>query len=176
MGIAMQNKAVFLDRDGVINRETGDFVYETDKFSFNPGIFDSLLRLQENGFMLIVITNQSGVSAGRYTHKHVGRIHAKMIEELSSRGIFISAVYYCPHHPSTGKCLCRKPKSLLVEKASARFDIDPSRSFMIGDRERDTEAASGAGVKGFLINSNAPIDWCVDIIVSEKATDSKSPL
>ncbi len=163
----MQNKAVFLDRDGVINRETGDFVFETGKFEFIDGIFDALHKLQKSGFMLIVITNQSGIATGRYTHQHVGEIHEMMLRELSLQGISIAEVYYCPHHPSTGKCLCRKPESLLIEKAIARFNIDPARSCMIGDRDRDIEAAAKAGVKGFLIKSNEPVHRYVDEIIKE---------
>lgn len=148
--------------------ETGDFVFETGKFEFTDGIFDALFRLQEAGFMLIVITNQSGISTGRYTHQHVDRVHAMMLRELSSQGISITEIYYCPHHPSTGKCLCRKPECLLIEKAIARFNIDPARSWMIGDRDRDIEAAAKGGVKGLLINSNEPIHQCVNEIIREK--------
>lgn len=162
-------KAVFLDRDGVINREPGDFVFEQEDFKLNGGLIEALLKLKEAGFIFVVITNQSGIALGRYSHEQAGKIHSILKEQLSAAGVDIAEIYYCPHHPSRGKCLCRKPGSLMVEKAIGRFNIDPSLSFMIGDRERDTEAASAAGVRGILIKTNESLLNYVNIITGKQS-------
>lgn len=158
------NKAVFLDRDGVINREKGNYIFNPGDFEFNEGIFKNLSLLRDNGFLLIIITNQGGIARGLYTHEQLDKLHIYMNQRMVENKIEISEIYYCPHHPSTGKCLCRKPESLMIEKAISRFSIDRSHSFMIGDNERDTEAARRAGVKGILINANEPLDNYLDII------------
>ena len=163
--ILKKNKAVFLDRDGVINREKGDFVYEPEEFEINTGVFETLKLFTERGFILVVITNQSGIAQGRYSHAHVNRLHSMLKEQLSRHGIDLAEIYYCPHHPSAGKCLCRKPGTIMLEKAIARFNIDPSLSYMIGDRERDTEAAAKAGLKGILINANDSLIKYADAII-----------
>ncbi|MFP4365915.1 MAG: D-glycero-alpha-D-manno-heptose-1,7-bisphosphate 7-phosphatase [Bacteroidales bacterium] len=161
------NKAVFLDRDGVINREKGNYIFNIEDFEFNEGIFKNLALMRDNGFFLIIITNQGGIARGLYTHEQLNNLHAYMNKYMAVNKIYISEIYYCPHHPSTGKCLCRKPESLMIEKAISRFSIDRSRSFMIGDNERDTEAARRAGVKGILINANEPLDKYLDIIIGK---------
>lgn len=165
---SMTNKAVFLDRDGVINREMGRYLFKRDEFKFNEGIFKNLALLRDNGFIFIIITNQGGIALGLYTHDQLEKLHDYMNKCLAENEINISEIYYCPHHPSAGKCLCRKPESLLIEKAISRFGIDRSRSFMIGDKERDTEAARRAGVKGILINANEPLDNYLDIIIQKR--------
>ncbi len=162
-----KRKAVFLDRDGVINHETGNYVFMPEDFVLNRGITEILTRFRRHGYMLIVITNQSGIALGRYTHDHVDRIHDLMKKQFAGHDIDFAEIYYCPHHPSTGKCLCRKPGSLLVEKAVARFHIDPALSWMIGDKERDIEAAQHAGVKGLLIKTNEPLLQHADIILND---------
>jgi D-glycero-D-manno-heptose 1,7-bisphosphate phosphatase len=149
-----KSRAVFLDRDGVINRETGEYVYTPEAFEFNEGLFQALKILRDRGFILVVITNQGGIGQKLYTHKHVETINELLRTKLLAQGIEITEVYYCPHHPVSGNCLCRKPGSLMIEKAIARFNIDPSLSFMIGDNERDIKAAEKAGVKGVLIKAN----------------------
>lgn len=147
-------KAVFLDRDGVINREKGSYIFEPGEFDINAGVTEALRIFRDRGFILVVITNQSGIAQGLYTHAHVDKIHCILREQFKLQGIDFAEIYYCPHHPSTGKCLCRKPGSILIEKAIGRFGIDPSLSYMIGDRPRDIEAAERAGIKGILIDSN----------------------
>ncbi|MFO7923237.1 MAG: HAD family hydrolase [Bacteroidales bacterium] len=161
-----KNKAVFLDRDGVINREKGDYVYKPEEFVINRGVLKALKKLRKDGFLLIVITNQSGIAQGRYSHNQVEKLHEILREQLSAHNIELTEIYYCPHHPSAGKCLCRKPGSLMIEKAVARFNIDPALSFMIGDRERDIEAAAGTGVKGILINTNESLLNYIDKIIN----------
>jgi D-glycero-D-manno-heptose 1,7-bisphosphate phosphatase len=104
--------------------------------------------------LFIVITNQSGISKNIYTHNDVRLLHEIMKEKLQKHSIIIEDVYYCPHHNETGKCLCRKPGSLLFEKAIVRFNIDVNKSLMFGDKERDIIAAESVGIKSILVKPN----------------------
>lgn len=149
--------AVFLDRDGVINRERGEHTWRLEDFEVLPTVADALRLADERGYLRIVISNQSGIGLGLYTHAEVERLHTYLHAHLAAEGAAINAVYYCPHHPQQGRCLCRKPGSLLLERAMARYGIDAERSVMIGDRERDVQAATAAGVKGILVPTNAPL-------------------
>jgi len=149
------NKAVFLDRDGVLIRERGDYNYLPEHFIINNGVFDALRFLLNKNFLLIVVSNQSGVSKGIYSIDDIEQFHQRLISEFIKNKIIISEIYYCPHHPDNGLCLCRKPLSLMLEKALARFEIDPEKSFLIGDAERDAQAAITVGVKPHLIKPNA---------------------
>ena len=103
------------------------------------------------GLLVIVVTNQSGIGLGLYDHSDVERLHTYLHRQLALQGAQLDAVYYCPHHPSQGRCLCRKPAGLLFERAVARFGIDSSRSLMIGDRQRDLDAAATVGIRGKLV-------------------------
>lgn len=162
----MKNKAVFLDRDGVLNRELGDYVCRTEDFQVLEHNFLPLKKLQDSGYLLIVITNQGGLAKGWYTQEILDNMHMCLKEAYAANGIQLADIYYCNHHPEyNGKCLCRKPGSLMIEKALARFEIDPSRSYFIGDRERDVIAGEQAGVKGILINSDQPISEVLDQIM-----------
>lgn len=151
------NKAVFLDRDGVINTERNDYVWKVNEFVLNNTVQESLAELKRRGFLLIVVTNQGGIDKGLYTKNEVEQCHKKMKDELAKSGVTLDEIYYCSHHPDFSNCICRKPDSLFIEKAIARFDIDTAASFFIGDRERDIQAAEKAGVRGILINCNAPL-------------------
>jgi D-glycero-D-manno-heptose 1,7-bisphosphate phosphatase len=152
-----QTKAVFLDRDGVINYEVGDYIMRLEDFKILPHVITGLKKLQELGFLLIVVTNQGGIAKGLYTHQTFQSMHDYLDKELEKHQIKITEVYYCPHHPITSECLCRKPGSILVEKAIAKYGIDPSLSWFIGDKQRDMDAGAAAGVKGILIEPNE--DW-----------------
>lgn len=148
------NKAVFLDRDGVLIRERGDYNYLPEHFIINDGVVEALQILQQKNFLLIVVSNQSGVAKGIYTNEAVQQFHDKLSAELKMDGIIFSEMYFCPHHPDVSLCLCRKPLSLMLEKALARFQINPAESILIGDAQRDIDAAQSAGVKSFLIKPN----------------------
>lgn len=162
------HKAVFLDRDGVINDGTKYYTYTVEDFIFNSGIFEGLTLLQQHGYMLIVITNQSGIAKGIYTVGDVDTVHAFMVQEFEKRGITITQVYYCPHHPDVEACMCRKPGTLLFEQAIQTYDIDTVQSFMIGDSMRDIEAAQKVGIQGILISKNESIiPYCKTIIGNE---------
>jgi len=147
------NKAIFLDRDGVINVERG-YTHRLEDFVILPDLIEVLQLFQQKGYLLIIVSNQSGIAKKLYTQKDVEVLHAYLLGELTKNNIRLSEVYYCVHHPDVSKCICRKPDSLFVEKGLARFNIDPKKSYFIGDKERDTEAAEKAGVKGILIEAN----------------------
>lgn len=157
-------KAVFLDRDGVINFDVSDYTWLVSEFHFLGGVFEACREFQQKGYLLIVITNQGGIAKGMYTHRDVDVLHEHMVNAFTKEGITITEVYYCPHHNAVGNCLCRKPGALLVEKAIARFDLDPSASYFIGDRERDVLAGEAAGVKGILIDVNTGLSSVKSLI------------
>jgi D-glycero-D-manno-heptose 1,7-bisphosphate phosphatase len=148
-------KAAFLDRDGVLIKERGDYNYLPEHFIINDGVTEALKYLQEKSYLLIVISNQSGVAKNVYTLETIEWFHQQMIDQLAESGIKFSEIYYCPHHPTAGLCLCRKPLPLLFEKAIARFQINAAESFLIGDAQRDADAALQCGVKPYLIKANA---------------------
>ncbi len=159
------NKAVFLDRDGVINMERGEYTWKPNDFVLNKGLSKSVKLLKDSGFIVVILSNQGGVAKGIYSVKDVLKLHEIMQKELSSFETAVNDIFFCPHHESTGKCLCRKPGSLMVEKALAIYKINPSESFMIGDSERDIVAAERAGVKGILIKANESIyEYCRKIV------------
>ncbi|MEX0968621.1 MAG: HAD family hydrolase [Bacteroidia bacterium] len=158
-------KAIFLDRDGVINRERGEYTWKIEDFEFNPGLAEALRELQSRGYKLIVITNQGGVAKGLYDLEQLQQVHRYMVDALKSEDIHIADVYYCPHHPSVGNCLCRKPNSLMIERALKQHDISTGSSYMIGDKDRDCEAAAGAGVNAILITPNDNLGSYLNLIV-----------
>lgn len=150
------NKAIFLDRDGVINVERG-FTFRLDDFVILPDLIDMLKWFREKGYLLIVVSNQSGIAKELYSQQDVENLHTFLNDELKKSTIFLDEIYYCIHHPDVSKCICRKPDSLFIEKALARFDIDPKKSYFIGDKDRDIEAAEKADVKGILIEANSSL-------------------
>ena len=150
-------KVLFLDRDGIINMERGQYTFRKSDFTFTNNLCSFLTKFVNQGFKLIVVTNQGGIDKGLYSKKDVEELHAWMLNELKSNGIDVLDVYYCPHHDSIQKCLCRKPKNLLFEKSVARYGIDTSHSLMIGDSQRDIDAAATLGINGYLFDANP--DW-----------------
>lgn len=153
----MKNKGLFLDRDGVINHDPGDYTYSLDEFHILPTVIPALQLAQEKGYKIILITNQGGIAKGLYTAATVDQIHDHFRKVCTENGVNITAIYYSPHHPDLGNSLSRKPGSLMVERALARYDIDPTRSVMIGDRDRDVICANGAGVRGILLPVNGDL-------------------
>ncbi len=149
------NKILFLDRDGVINREIGNYIIHPDAFELNPAIAPIISKAKELGYKVIVVTNQGGIGKGLYNHEILKAIHQKMMDGLAALGVSVNEIYYCPHHPAhDGKCLCRKPGSLMLEKALAKHKADASICIMIGDTPRDMEAAAAVGVRGVLVEPN----------------------
>ncbi|UYZ63481.1 D-glycero-alpha-D-manno-heptose-1,7-bisphosphate 7-phosphatase [Hymenobacter weizhouensis] len=160
---AATNKAVFLDRDGVLNREIGDYVWEPDKFIVLPGVPEALARLKQAGYYLIVVTNQAGIAKGLYTAANVQACHAKLQHAC---GDLLDALYYAPSHPSVSESLLRKPDSLMLEKALARFRLDPAQCWIVGDRLRDLEAGARVGVRGILVGhteAGTQAPWAADL-------------
>lgn len=161
-----RNKAIFLDRDGVVNKERGDYTWLEKDFMLNDGLVQALKTFQDAGFLLIVISNQSGIAKGIYSKEDVELLHRHLINTLKKEGIGLLEIYYCPHHPTVSKCLCRKPDSMLLEKAIARFGIDPQKSWFIGDAQRDTEAGQKAGVRSLQIKPNSSLLEILPVILS----------
>jgi D-glycero-D-manno-heptose 1,7-bisphosphate phosphatase len=159
------NKAVLLDRDGVINREREDYTYRIEDFAVLPDVVPALKILQGKGYILIIISNQGGIGKGIFTIPDVEKMHGHLLAHLIKNGIYLKEIYYCPHHPDSGNCICRKPDSLMVEKALARFDIDRDKSYFIGDKERDVLAGKKVGVKGILIKSNSSLLDAIKTII-----------
>lgn len=147
-----KRKAVFLDRDGVINHDSG-YVYKASELSFIDGVFDACYALQKAGYALVVVTNQSGVARGFYTERDVIVLHEWMHREFWAHDVNIDQFYFCPHHKVDGlgdyrkDCQCRKPKPGMLLKASEDFALDLSQSIMIGDRESDVIVGQNAGVR-----------------------------
>lgn len=152
------NKAVFLDRDGTVNEETG-YLADLSKLRLLPGAGAAIRRLNEAGFQIVLVTNQSGVARGYFPESLVHDAHALLCKMLKSEGARIDAVYYCPHHPTAGNspytvdCDCRKPKTGLIDRAVKELDIDRGHSYMAGDKWSDVELAQRAGVHAVLVTS-----------------------
>lgn len=149
------NKAVFLDRDGTINVDK-HYLYKAEDFEYLPGVVEALRIFQAEGYLLIVITNQSGIARGYFTERDYGRLDQWMKENLERKQVHLTASYYCPHLPDARvlqyrvECNCRKPGIGLFEKAAREYGIDLMESYAIGDRLRDL-AVCKKGCKGFLV-------------------------
>ena len=140
-------KALFLDRDGVINVEK-EYLYKIEDFEFIDGIFELCNYYQNLGFIIIVVTNQSGIARGYYTEDDFDKLTSWMIGKFRAQGIEIKKVYYCPHHPDiSGKCNCRKPNPGMITSAGEDFNIDLKKSILVGDKERDIQAGLRASLK-----------------------------
>ena len=159
------NKAIFLDRDGVINRERGEYTYRIGDFEILSGLIDSLKRFREKGYLLIMITNQGGIARGIYTHADFEKVTNHLISELNKKGVELKDYFYSPHYDASGRSLSRKPDSLLIERAIAKYNIDKSKSYFIGDKERDIFAAEKAGVIPIKIESNQLLNEIEDKIL-----------
>ncbi len=146
------NKAVFLDRDGVINERLPDGRYVTrwDEFAFLEGVPDALRLLRQAGYLLVVVTNQRGIGRGLMTEGDLEEIHRRMREVLAGEDVILDAVFHCPHDLDA-RCRCRKPAPGMIEEAMARLGIDAASSLVVGDSESDLEAGRAAGVDGILI-------------------------
>lgn len=150
-------RGLFLDRDGVINRELGTHCTSLDEFEVLPGVPAAIAEADRAGWAVVVITNQSGIDLGLYDHGTVDRMHGYLHHMLREHGTQLAGIFYCPHHPQHGRCLCRKPGGLLLERAAARYGLDLQRSVMIGDRERDVQAAESVGARGILVEANSSL-------------------
>ena len=159
----MSRKAAFIDRDGVLNEERA-FVHRIEDFVFVPGAVEALQALQAAGYLLVVITNQSGIARGLYSESDYLALTQHMRERLAAAGIRLDAVEYCPHLPDAPvsryrlECDCRKPKPGMLKKAIETLAIDPGASFLVGDRLSDIEAGRAAGIgRCFLVRTGHPL-------------------
>lgn len=159
--LSNKQKAVFLDRDGTINKYIG-FLRNIDDFELIDGVAEAVKKINASGYLAIVVTNQPVIARGEVTFAQLEEIHNKMETELGLKGAYLDAIYYCPHHPHRGydgevpelkiDCDCRKPKPGMLLKAAQDFNIDLSSSYMIGDGENDIKAGIAAGCKVILVN------------------------
>lgn len=158
------NKAIFLDRDGVINHDPDDYTYKLEETTILPGIIEFAKAVVEKGYIIIVITNQGGINKGRYGHADVQTVNNFISSEFLKHGVEIKDFFYCPHHSALEKCLCRKPDALLIERGLYKYNVNPAQSYFIGDKWRDVECGEKAGVKGIKIDVNVISDYLIDLI------------
>ncbi|MEJ2670740.1 MAG: HAD family hydrolase [Deltaproteobacteria bacterium] len=145
----MSHPAVFLDRDGTINEEMG-YINHLSRFKLLPQAVPAIRRLNEAGFKVVIITNQSGAARGYFPPALVTEVHAHLKKLLAEGGAHLDGIYSCLHSPAEN-CACRKPKPTLMQQAARDLDLDLARSYAVGDRYRDVETAANAGVKGILV-------------------------
>lgn len=155
-------KALFLDRDGVINRERGEYTFKITDFEILPDLVETLKEVQNQGYLIIVITNQGGIAKGLYTEKDVMACHQLLVKTCIHQKVEITDIFYSPHHQDFSRSLDRKPDSLMLEKAMAIYNIDASQSFFIGDSERDIIAGEKVGITSFLIPKNTSIRFILN--------------
>lgn len=154
----MTRPALFLDRDGVVNRDTG-YVYEERHFVFLDGIFDVVAAAQQAGYLCVIVTNQAGIGRGYFTEQHFQSLSAWVSRQFVKHGGRIDRTYHCPHHPDFGisqykvRCECRKPRPGMLLQAAKDLNIDLGRSILVGDKATDIEAAWNAGVTTRLLLS-----------------------
>jgi D-glycero-D-manno-heptose 1,7-bisphosphate phosphatase len=165
------NKAVFLDRDGVINKDTG-YVHLVDDFEYIEGVFEACLALKQMGYLLVVVTNQSGIARGMYSEDDFHSLTEWMDWNFADKGVELDGIYYCPHHAENGigeykvDCDCRKPKPGMLIDAANFLKIDLSQSVMVGDKADDMRAAKAADVPvRILVRSGKVIDETQDATV-----------
>ncbi len=167
--------AAFLDRDGVLNVDHG-YAHRPDQLEWVAGAPEAIRLLNEAGYIVIVVTNQSGVARGLYSEAAVRQFHTHMQDALLAQGTHIDAFYYCPHHPEgtvkelAVQCRCRKPGPGMLEQAAQEWPIDLGRSFLIGDRDNDIVAAAAFNVRG--IKFNAGESSLIDLVRRELATST----
>ncbi len=149
----MKNKTVFLDRDGVINEQRIDHIKNIDEFKIFSGVGEAIKLLKEKGYLVIIITNQSVIGRKIISETKLEEIHLKLKNYLKQYNTYVDSIYYCPHTPEQN-CNCRKPKPVLLIKASEDFNIDLGESYFIGDSEGDLTAASEAECKGILLKKD----------------------
>jgi len=157
------NKCIFLDRDGVLNVEQGDYTFLPENFIIPEGVPEAIRKIKAAGYLAIGVTNQAGISKGLYSREQMNICHNILMKKTEN---LIDKIYYSPYHPSFSESLTRKPETLMLEKAIAKYDIDPSKSWLIGDRARDIECGQRMGMKTILI-SNKQLDRCKPDFVAD---------
>jgi len=158
-------KTIFLDRDGIINRNRDDYVKNIEEMEILPNVPQAIRLLNSKNYHVVIISNQSAVNRGLLSIKTLNRIHEFLLEKLKEHGASIKAIYYCPHRPDES-CTCRKPKAGLIFKAVEELDIDLKNSIMIGDRDSDFLAAKNAGIKFVLMETDGDLLATVNLILT----------
>jgi D-glycero-D-manno-heptose 1,7-bisphosphate phosphatase len=154
----MKQPAVFIDRDGTVNEQLG-YINHESRFVIFPCVAEAVKLLNDNGFLAILVTNQSGIGRGYYPEDLVLELHDRLRDHLAEIGARLDGIYYCPHHPHAEleafreECRCRKPRTGLIDQALKDFDIDMPRSYVVGDRFVDIDFAGRAGLKGVLVKT-----------------------
>jgi len=168
----MAQAAIFLDRDGTINIDY-DYIHTIDEFHFIDGVIETCAEFKKMGFLLVIITNQSGIGKGIFTIDQFNKLTEWMDWSFADRGVELDGIYYCPHAPEQG-CNCRKPNPEMICAAASDLDIDLNKSYMVGDKLSDVLAGNAARVKRtVLVRSGQPIgpgtekmaDWIIDSLV-----------
>ena len=161
----MKRRAVFIDRDGTISEEVG-YINHPSRFRVFPFASSAIKLLNESGWLAIVVTNQAGVARGYFSEEMIQTVHEGLRRDLERDGAKLDGIYYCAHHPSVGEppyrfdCDCRKPKPGLINRAIEEFEIDPSSSWMVGDRYSDVELARNAGIhSAFVLTGYGRGEW-----------------
>jgi D-glycero-D-manno-heptose 1,7-bisphosphate phosphatase len=155
------NRAVFLDRDGVITREPPVYAHKPEQLNILPSAAAAIRLLKENGYKVIVVSNQAGIAKGYYREEDTEIFNRLMREELAQTGAYLDGIYYCPHHPEATvpeykkKCACRKPEPGMLLKAAAEMDIALKQSFLVGDKMSDIEAGKRVGCYNIAVRSGA---------------------
>jgi D,D-heptose 1,7-bisphosphate phosphatase len=168
-------KAIFLDRDNTLIRDTTGYFHDTGNVAFLPGVPEGLKKLQDAGFSLFVVTNQSGIGRGYFPESDTVAVHQKIIDLLKKEDVIIEKIYYCPHAPEEN-CACRKPKPFLVLKAAQEYGIDLAKSFFIGDHMKDMEAGRSAGTMTVLVGSPENISSPVIDILARDVADAANKI
>jgi len=150
------NKCIFLDRDGVLNVERGDYTYKTEDFLIEEGVKEALEIIKKNNFLAIIITNQAGISRDIYTREMMHLCHEKLLKEVGRANI--DDIFYCPYHPTISNSINRKPDNGMIQRAIALYNIDPSLSWIIGDSERDITAGHKSNLKAALVSNKKEIE------------------
>jgi len=143
--------AVFLDRDGTLNEHV-EYIHEVEKFRLIPGVVSALKRLKDHGFRLVVVTNQPGIGMGYFTKEDFFRVNRELLKAVRAEGVTLDRVYFCPHSDND-RCACRKPGTLLVERAVQELNIDIARSFVVGDMTGDVELGRRTGCRSVLVRT-----------------------
>lgn len=161
-------KAVFFDRDGVLNIDK-NYLYKIEEFEWQQDAMQAVQFLKEQGYFIVVVTNQSGIARGYYTEQDMDLLHEHMQTELAKLGTSIDAFYHCPHLPNAEvaayavKCDCRKPAPGMILQAIKDHGLDAEQSFLIGDKNRDIEAGNAAGVTGYLYKEGSLLAFVKNI-------------
>lgn len=160
----VQGTAVFLDRDGTLNHDTG-YVTTPEQLVLFPGVPEAIARLNQLGAMVLLVTNQSAIGRGMMTIEGLEAIHERLAELIRPHGARIDCIFFCPHHPQAG-CGCRKPKAGLIDQAAHRFALDLSQCYLVGDKRSDLEAAQTASVPGVLVMTSS---YSADVVRARDA-------